>query len=175
MQAKLTFVTMEIFVMTEQPITCPLCGTRVEIMYEFEMDALLSQLCKCPNIKCRYIFIEQEGVACKKQNKMNIKFSYLYRDGSNYKQFNEIVFSNPRQIPLEKIDSFIRANLISGFWFIAKDWNLPCLNFREYAWDDKIDHGWHEFESVKVTMEIADQGRYIEKFLRLILRIRFKL
>ena len=51
---------MEIFIMTAQPITCPLCGTRGEIMYEFEMHGLLSQLCECTNVKCRYVFIEQE-------------------------------------------------------------------------------------------------------------------
>ena len=166
MQAKGTFVTMEIFVMTDQPITCPLCGTRVEIMCEFEMDALLWQLCKCPNIKCRYIFIEQEGVACKKQNRMNVAFSYLYRDASNYKQFNEIVFSNPRQIPLEKIDSFIRANLISGCWFVAKDWNLPDLHFKEYPWDSDIDHGWHEFEFVEEMQKLESEAVFIDELLQ---------
>lgn len=65
-QAKLTFVTMEIFIMTDQPITCPICGTRVEVLDEFEMDGLLSQLCKCPNVECRYSFIEQEDEAWEK-------------------------------------------------------------------------------------------------------------
>ena len=111
----------------------------------------------------------------KKQNKMNIKFCYLYRDASNYKQFNEVVFSNPNEIPLEKIDLFIRANLISGFWFIAKDWNLPDLHFKEYPLDSDIDHGWHEFEFVQITEEMAHQGRFIEKFLRQILICKFKL
>ncbi len=161
--------------MTDQTVTCPLCGARVEIMHEFKMDGFLSQLCKCPNVECQYVFIEQEGVACKKQNKINIKFSYLYRDGSNYKQFNEVVFSNPNEIPLEKIDFFIRANLISGFWLIPKDWNLPDLHYNIYAWDDEIDHGWHEFEFVQVTMEMANQGRFIEEFLRQILISKFKL
>ena len=166
---------MEIFIMTDQPINCPLCGIRVEIMYEFEMDALLSQLCECPNVKCRYVFIEQEDEPWEKQNKMNIKFSYLYRDASNYKQFNEVVFSNSNEIPLEKIDLFIRANLISGFWLMPKDWNLPDLHFKEYQWDDNLDHGWHEFESVQITEEMAHQGRSIEEFLRKILISKFKL
>jgi len=29
---------------------------------------------------------------------MNLKFAYLYRDGANYKNFNEVIFSNPNKI-----------------------------------------------------------------------------
>jgi hypothetical protein len=51
---------IEIFLMTEQPVTCPICGVRAEIMIEFEMDKLSSQLCKCSNINCQFVFIQQE-------------------------------------------------------------------------------------------------------------------
>jgi hypothetical protein len=51
---------LEIFLMNDQPVTCPRCGARAEIMNELEMDNLLSQLCKCPNLDCQFIFIEQE-------------------------------------------------------------------------------------------------------------------
>ena len=51
---------METFVMTDQPVTCHVCGARAEIIIEFEMDNLSSQLCKCPNLDCQFIFIEQE-------------------------------------------------------------------------------------------------------------------
>ena len=47
--------------MTEQPVTCPICGSRVEIILEFEMDNLFAQLCRCPNKVCEYLFIEQEN------------------------------------------------------------------------------------------------------------------
>ena len=57
---------MDIFIMTDQPITCPLCGARAEIIYEFEMDELQSQLCECPNIECRFVFIIQEDELWKK-------------------------------------------------------------------------------------------------------------
>lgn len=52
---------------------------------------------------------------------MNIKLSYLYRDASNYKQFNEIVFPNPNQISLEDILTIIKCKLIEGTWFIARE------------------------------------------------------
>jgi len=51
---------IEIFLMTEQPVTCPICGARAGIMIEFEMDKLSSQLCNCSNGHCRFVFIQQE-------------------------------------------------------------------------------------------------------------------
>ena len=51
---------IEIFLMAEQPVTCPICGARAEIMVEFELDYLSSQLCNCSNAYCRFVFIEQE-------------------------------------------------------------------------------------------------------------------
>jgi hypothetical protein len=38
---------------------------------------------------------------------MNIKFTYLYRDAANYKQYNELVFANPNELPIQKIQSAI--------------------------------------------------------------------
>ncbi len=51
---------IEIFLMTEQPVTCPKCGARAEIMIEFKLDYLSTQLCNCSNAQCRFVFIEQE-------------------------------------------------------------------------------------------------------------------
>jgi hypothetical protein len=53
---------MDIFIMTDQPVTCPLCETRAEIIREFKEDDLSAQLCKWPEKDCQYLFIEQEGV-----------------------------------------------------------------------------------------------------------------
>lgn len=96
---------------------------------------------------------------------MNIKFSYLYRDGANYKNFNEVVFLNPDGIGLEEIKSIIKKRLVDGCWFIVKDWNLPDLHFKEYPWDNSIDHEWHEFESVEETEAAPTQALPIHKFL----------
>ena len=51
---------IEIFLMNDQPVTCPVCGARVQIFIEFQIGNLSSQLCKCPNLDCQIIFIEQE-------------------------------------------------------------------------------------------------------------------
>ena len=96
---------------------------------------------------------------------MNIKFFYLYRDGANYKNFNEVVFCNPLNLPIEKIEEAIQKSLIDGQWFYAKKWNLPDLHFKEYTWDTKIDHDWHEFEGLEQTEESVTESISIEDFL----------
>lgn len=88
----------------------------------------------------------------------NVRFNYLYRDGSNYKNFRSIVFGNRSLIQIETV---IRKNLIDGEYFYAEKWNLPQLFFENSNSDD---HEFHEFESVEIT----DANQYlktIEEFL----------
>jgi len=49
------FAIIEIFIMTDQPVNCPLCRARADIIVEFEMVNLLFS-----NVDCHFIFIEQE-------------------------------------------------------------------------------------------------------------------
>jgi hypothetical protein len=84
----------------------------------------------------------------------NIKFSYLYRDGGNYKTFTEVVFANPDNLSLSEIQAIIQSKLIDGTWFYADQWQLPEL-FPE-TFDITIDPTWHEFESVTFTPESAN-------------------
>jgi hypothetical protein len=58
----LKFAIMDIYLMTDQPVTCPLSGARAEIIHEFKEDDLSAQLSKCPEKDCQYLFIEQEDV-----------------------------------------------------------------------------------------------------------------
>jgi hypothetical protein len=99
---------------------------------------------------------------------MNIKFSYLYRDASNYKQFHEVVFENSGNIPFEVIQSIIISNLIDECWFVAKDWHLPDLHFKEYEWDDQIDHDCHEFSGIEETTDTGSLQTPIEDFIKMI-------
>ncbi|MBS1527442.1 MAG: hypothetical protein JST19_17475 [Bacteroidetes bacterium] len=57
----------------------------------------------------------------------NIKFSYLYRDGGNYKKFDSVVFPNPDNRNLSEIESLIRSKLIDETWFYADEWRVPEL------------------------------------------------
>ena len=68
---------------------------------------------------------------------MNLRFTYLYRDGANYKHFKEIIFSNPNRRSTEDIEPIIKRALIDEAWFVAKDWSLPDLHFTEYPWTQK--------------------------------------
>ena len=94
---------------------------------------------------------------------MNIKFSYLYRDYSNYKKFNEIVFSNPANKPLEEIRKIIKECLIEDEWFYVSEWQVPDLHFRN--WDNEDDHFLHEFESIEVTDEESEKNNTIDDLL----------
>lgn len=91
----------------------------------------------------------------------NIKFNYLYRDGSNYKNYRSIVFGNPNCIPIHQIENTILTNLIDGEFFYAEKWDLPILFFEELNCDD---HGFHEFKSIELTTDRYDNIT-IEEFI----------
>ena len=59
---------------------------------------------------------------------MNLKFAYLYRDGANYKNYNEVIFSNPNNRPVGEVDAIIKEGLIDRTWFVAKNGiYLTCI------------------------------------------------
>jgi hypothetical protein len=79
----------------------------------------------------------------------NIKLSYLYRDGANYKNHNSIILNNPTSIALAEIEVAICSKLIDATWFYAEKWNLPDLHLGK--WDHEIDPTWHEFDGIEFT------------------------
>ena len=99
---------------------------------------------------------------------MNIKFCYLYRDGANYKNFNEIIFSNPNSINYLKIKKLVLKKLIDDKWFYCKEWNLPDMHFKECINDAEIDVDWHEFEAIELTADDVTEQNSIEDFLMLV-------
>ena len=74
---------------------------------------------------------------------MNIGFSYLYMDFSDYKKFNEIVFQNPTNKALQEVSKFIKDHLIEGQWFYASEWKVPNLHFDN--WDSEDDYSFTSF------------------------------
>jgi hypothetical protein len=94
----------------------------------------------------------------------NIKFSYLYRDGANYKSYNSVIFANSFDIDLSELERLIRSKLIDGIWFYVNEWKLPDLHFK--CWDNEIDHTWHEFESVEYSDEILNTPLNLKEFIR---------
>jgi len=71
---------------------------------------------------------------------MNTKFSYMYRDGSNYKACNDVVLEG--ECTFKDIEQF----LDDGMWFIPSQVGLSDLQYKLFAYDGpgEDDHVWHE-------------------------------
>lgn len=91
----------------------------------------------------------------------NIRFNYLYRDYSNYKNYGSVVLDNPNNIDLEDIEKLIRNKLIDGEYFDAYKSGVPKLFFEIKTSDD---HELHEFQSLELTNDL-DISMTIEDFL----------
>lgn len=99
----------------------------------------------------------------------NIKFSYLYRDAGNYKKFNAVIFSNPKNVELKEIETFIRQKLIDNLWFYADQWHLPDLHFGN--WDNQADHTFHEFEELTYINEVCNAECNVSEFLTRLIKL----
>ncbi|OFZ99485.1 MAG: hypothetical protein A2Z44_03315 [Betaproteobacteria bacterium RBG_19FT_COMBO_58_11] len=97
---------------------------------------------------------------------MNIRFEYLYRDAGNFKNWGEVVFSNPRDVPADVAASMAENVLIDRTFFVASEAGVPDLHFSEY--NEELDHGWHEVHAFLPTDEPCNDAgaRNIEEFLK---------
>ena len=96
---------------------------------------------------------------------MNIRFEYLYRDAGNFKNWGQVIFSNPSNIGAEEVATKAVALLIDSTWFVATQADVPDLHFNDY--NDQLDHGWHEVHGFELTDELPNdrESRTIEEFL----------
>ena len=97
----------------------------------------------------------------------NIKFHYLYRDGSNYKKWAEVVFSNAEGVPAGTVIRGLREAFLEDGIFIAHQVRIPEVFL---ASEDKLtpdDHCFHEFDSVEATSDPPNDrcGRAIREFM----------
>jgi hypothetical protein len=97
----------------------------------------------------------------------NIEFSYLYRDGGNYKKFSRVVFSNPERLTSESVTKELRQAFIGGELFIAQQIRLPEVFLYSGGRFSYDDHCYHEFDVAKLTADVASDanGRSIGEFL----------
>jgi hypothetical protein len=97
----------------------------------------------------------------------NVRFSYLYRDGSNYKKWGEIVFSNPKGISDESVSKKLRKAFLSDGLFVAHQVRVPEVFLAAENQLTEDDHCFHEFDSVKITFDPPDDrhGRSIGDFV----------
>ena len=48
-----------VYIYSDQPATCPLCGARSEIISDLSHTKKMTQIHKCPDSNCAYEFIMQ--------------------------------------------------------------------------------------------------------------------
>lgn len=102
---------------------------------------------------------------------MNIRFEYLYRDAGNFKNWGEVVFSNPHNVPADTIASIVNQALIDHIFFIdriffvAANVGVPDLHFSKHI--EKLDHDWHEVHAFQPTDDPPNdvRNRDIEAFV----------
>jgi len=83
----------------------------------------------------------------------NVEFSYLYRDGGNYKNFGRIVFSNSEQIECEEIRKVLSEAFLEEGLFIADQIRVPDVFLFANGQLSFDDHCYHEFGAVQSTEE----------------------
>jgi len=99
--------------------------------------------------------------------RMNVRFNYLYRDGSNYKKWADVVFSNDAELSSDLINKNLKDCFLEDGQFIAHQIRIPEIFL---ALDDALtfdDHCYHEFDSAEITADIPTDvhNRSIKDFL----------
>jgi hypothetical protein len=85
--------------------------------------------------------------------KMNTQIEYMYRDNSNYKQHDHVIFTG--EITDEQRATILGA--LDGDRFIAEQVGLENLGER-FGGSYEDDGPWHELEEITLTEEEANSG-----------------
>ncbi len=83
----------------------------------------------------------------------SIKFNYLYRDGSNYKSWGEVIFSNPENLTVNEIEEKLLRCFLPDKQFIASQISIPEKFLFANGDFTKDDHCYHEFDCVELCEE----------------------
>ena len=84
---------------------------------------------------------------------MNIKFNYLYRDGANFKSWNDVVFANPEKLTLGEIRTRLIASFLPDRLFIAHQISISENFLFSNGKFTNYDHCYHEFDNVEFCQE----------------------
>lgn len=85
----------------------------------------------------------------------NTKISYLYRDASNYKMFNECVIKGV--LSAEQIQTIL--DCCNDEWFIPSKVGLPEKRFKKWTDDDHI---WFEFDEWEDCFEETSEPANVD-------------
>lgn len=96
----------------------------------------------------------------------NTLFSYLYRNGNNFKDYGEVVFQDA---PTEELLQRLVSGLYDGGYFYHGQLDLRNLaTWRAAGWKEcfpTVDHVWHEFYELEATSREPTDERTIEEFV----------
>jgi hypothetical protein len=82
-----------------------------------------------------------------------VRFCYLYRDGSNYKSWGEVIFSNPESLDMAEIEEKLIHAFLPDKQFIAGQISIPeKFLFTDGSFTND-DHCYHEFDCVELCQE----------------------
>ncbi len=103
---------------------------------------------------------------------MNIRMEYLYRDAGNYKNWSEVVFANPTNIPIKRVQKMVGDALFERQYFDARSAGLPDLHFLECSLE--LDHDWHELHGLADTDDQPSDSsaRSVEQLIECLHMIR---
>jgi hypothetical protein len=88
----------------------------------------------------------------------NIKFNYLYRDGSNFKSWGEVIFSNPENLSVDQIEERLTKGFLTDKLFIASQISIPEVFLFNKGQFSEFDHCFHEFDYVEICMQNPTDG-----------------
>ena len=86
----------------------------------------------------------------------NVRLTYMYRDGANYKKWNSVVFSNPERVGVASIKDRLQAAFLVDDAFVADQVRLPEVFLYSDGQIDRDDHCLHEFCSIEKTLDTAN-------------------
>jgi len=97
----------------------------------------------------------------------NVKFNYLYRDGSNFKRWSDIVFSNPNDLPVQAVAKALEDAVTKDYLFIAHQVRVPEVFLYGEGDANADDNCYHEIYEVTGSSEIPNDrhGRSIDQFI----------
>ena len=86
----------------------------------------------------------------------NVRFVYLYRDGSNYKKWGEVIFSNRERISIEGALEKLKCAFLPDGLFVAHQVRVPEVFLAAESQLTEDDHCFHEFDSVEGTSDLPN-------------------
>jgi hypothetical protein len=100
----------------------------------------------------------------------NARFTYMYRDGANYKKGNAVVFPNPERVSLASMKNRLQDVFLVDATFVADQIRLPEVFLYSDGRITSHDHCLHEFCSIEETQDTPND-RYGRSILAFVLEV----